>query len=103
MGNIRDVVNIARDIGQIISDLTSLHLKQLTELYREMLTKLLSWLVIALAAIFLAITGLVMILWGVHLLLSMVTGPAASAFILGIFLLLFAVIIYLVGRGIVKG
>ena len=103
MGNMRDIVNIARDIGHIASDLTSLHLRQLTELSREMLTKLFTWLVTALAAILLAVGGLGLIVWGAHMLLSLVTGPAAAAFILGGFLLMTAVIVYLVGRGLLKG
>jgi len=102
MGNIRDIVTIARDISQILSDLASLHLRQLTELYREMLTKLFAWLVTVLAAIFLAVGGLGLVLWGVHLVLSVAIGPAASAFVLGGFLLMCSVIVYLVGRGLLK-
>ncbi len=102
MGRIQDIVAIAKDVSQILDDLINCQLRQLTELYRDMLSKLLAWLVIALAAVFLALGGLSLILWGVHLLLSLVTGPAASAFILGAFLLMIAVIIYLVGRGMLK-
>jgi hypothetical protein len=68
-----------------------------------MLTKLFTWLVTALAAILLAVGGLGLIVWGGHILLSLVTGPAASAFILGGFLVMTAVIVYLVGRGLLKG
>ncbi|MBE0534929.1 MAG: hypothetical protein IH624_04605 [Phycisphaerae bacterium] len=102
MGSIQDIVAIAKDISQIIDDLVNCQLRQLTELYGQMLARLLAWLVIALTAVFLAIGGLSLIMWGVHLVLSLVTGPAASAFILGAFLLLIALIIYLVGRGMLK-
>lgn len=102
MGNLRDIVNIARDVSQIVSDLASVQLRQLTELYRVMLTKLFAWLATVLTAILLAIGGLGLVLWGVHLVLSLAIGPAASAFILGGFLLMCAVIVYLVGRGMLK-
>ncbi len=102
MGRIRDLVIIAKDVSQIVDDLVTCQFRQLTELYRDMLARLLAWLVIALAAVLLALGGLSLILWGVHLLLSMVTGPAASAFILGGFLLMMAVILYLIGRAMPK-
>jgi len=102
MGRVQEIVTIFKDVSQILDDLINCQLRQLTELWGDMLAKLLAWLVIALTAVFLALGGLSLIIWGVHLLLSIVTGPAASAFILGAFLLMIALIIYLVGRGMLK-
>lgn len=96
------MVSIMKDVSQIAGDLVQCQAVQLGRLYRRTLTKILAWLLIVLVSILLAIGGLGMILLGVHLRLSMITGAIGSAYIIGGFLLLLAVIIFLIGRNMLK-
>lgn len=102
MSRVSDLLLIAKDIGQIAADLLKCQAKQLAVVYKQTLTKILAWLLIALSSVLLAIGGLGMILWGAYIQLAVVLGPAGSAYILGAFLLLLAIIIFLLARSVLK-
>ena len=102
MSSIRDIVLIIKDVSQIASDLIKCQAQQLRYHYKELMTRMLAWVLMVLTAIMLAIGGLGMIVWAVYHQLSVITGPAASAYILGAFLLLLAIIVFLFARTILK-
>jgi hypothetical protein len=93
---------IMKDVSQIAGDLVKCQLDQLSAVYKEVLTRVLTWLLVTLVAIMLAVGGLGLILWGVHLRLSLVAGTAGSAVILGILMLFGAIILYLIARNLLK-
>ena len=102
MSSVRDIVLIIKDVSQIVSDLIKCQVQQLGHHYKELMTKMLTWVLMVLTAILLAIGGLGMILWAVYSQLSVVTNPVVSAYVLGAFLLLLAVIVFLSARNILK-
>lgn len=102
MGNLSDIVHIIKDVSLIAGDLVKCQAEHVSRLYKEILTNLLTWVLVVLVAILLAIGGLAMIMLAVHRQLSMLIGPAGSAYILGAFLILTAVIIFLLGRTMLR-
>lgn len=102
MSKIRDFAVILKDLSHIAADLMECQAEHLGRRYKEVLTKILTWLLVVLGAMLLAIGGLALILWGVYLQLSLLVGPGWSAYILGFFLILIAIIIFLFGRTILK-
>lgn len=102
MNSIKDMVLIFKDVSHIVTDMVRYQTEQIKEVYKETLTRILVWVLVVLTAIMLALGGLGMILWGVFFKLALVIGPAGSAFILGLFLILLAVIIFLIARGTMK-
>lgn len=102
MSNVGNIMLIAKDVSRLAADLAKYQLHQLSVLYRETLTKVVAWALIILTSILLAIGGIGMVVWAVYWQLSLVIGPAGSAYILGGFLILLAVIIFLVGRNTLR-
>ena len=102
MSKVGDILLIMKDASQIAVDLGKYQLHQLSVLYRETLTKVVAWALIILTSILLAISGIGMLVWAVYRQLSLLLGPVGSAYILGGFLILLAVIIFLVGRNTLR-
>jgi hypothetical protein len=102
MSKLRDAVLIMKDVSRIAADLIKYQVDRVADVSKEALTKVLTWLLIFLAAMLLAFGGLILILWGVYLQLSAAIGPSGSAGIIGVLLLLGAVILFLVAKGLLK-
>lgn len=102
MSTVKDLILIARDVGQIATDLVKVQADRMVEAYRDLLIKVLTWLLVVLASLLLAIGGLGMIVWGIYVQLSLVAGPVVSALVLGLFLLFGATVLFLIARGMLK-
>ncbi len=102
MSAVKDFILIAKDVGQIATDLFKVQADQLVNTYKQLLIHVLTWVLVLLAALLLAIGGLGLIVWGIYLQLSLVAGPVVSAFVLGVFLLFGAAILYLLARGMLN-
>jgi polyferredoxin len=98
MSTLHDIVLIVRDISQIAGDLVRNQIDRVVDNYKETQTRLMNWLLVVLVAIFLAIGGLGLIVYGIHVQLASMIGPAASGILLGIVLILIAAIIFLLAR-----
>jgi hypothetical protein len=70
MSKLRDAVLIMKDVSRIAADLIKYQVDRVADVSKEALTKVLTWLLIFLAAMLLAFGGLILILWGVYLQLS---------------------------------
>ncbi len=102
MGAVKDLLLIARDVGLIATDLLKVQADRMVETYKDVLVKVLTWLLVVLASLMLAIGGLGMIVWGLYLQLSLATGPVIAALVLGLFLLFGAAVLFLIARGMMK-
>ena len=102
MSSIKDFMLIVKDVSHIAADLVKVQTEHFTNLYRNIMTRLLAWLVVVLSAITLAIGGLGMILFAVYMQLSSLANPIVSAYILGAFLVLLALIVFLIARNMLK-
>ncbi len=102
MSAVKDLILIAKDLGQIATDLVRVQADQIANTYKEILTRVATWVLVLLAALLLAAGGLGMLLWGLYVQMSLVTGPVISALLLGVFLLFGAVILFLLARGMLK-
>lgn len=102
MSTVKDLFLIARDVGQIATDLVKVQADRMVEAYKDLLIKVLTWLLVVLASLLLAIGGLGMIVWGIYVQLSLVAGPVVSALVLGLFLLFGATVLFLIARGMLK-
>jgi len=102
MNALKDIILIMKDVGRITGDAVKVQLDQAADVYRDILMKVLTWLVVVLTALILAMGGLAMISWGVYLALSLVAGPAISALLVGVMLFLIAAIFFLIARGMLK-
>lgn len=98
MSKFRDIVLIVKDLSQITADLLKYQVDQIAALYKDTLTRLLTWLLLTLIAALLALGGLGFILWAAQVQLASVAGPVASAIIIGSGLIMVAVIIFLLAR-----
>ncbi len=102
MSAVKDILLIAKDLGQIAADLVKLQTDQIANVYKHVMIYVLTWALIALASLLLALGGLGMILWGIYLQMSLVAGAAISALVLGVFLFCVATILFLIARGMLK-
>ena len=102
MGTVKDLFLIARDVGQIATDLVKVQADRMVETYKDVLVKVLTWLLVVLASLMLAVGGLGMVVWGLYLQLSLATGPVIAALLLGLFLLFGAAVLFLIARGMMK-
>ena len=93
---------ILRDISQIVADLLKYQFEQFGNVYKKILIKIRGWVLAILTAIMLAIGGLGLFLVGAHIQLSVYVGPAGASYILGAFLILLAIIIFLFGKSLLK-
>ncbi len=98
MNKVKDAVMILKDIGYIFGDLFKVHLDHIFCLYKETLTNVFVWVLLFLASLLLALIALGFILWGAYIQLAMVTGPGVAGYIVGTFLFLLAIIVFLIGR-----
>jgi hypothetical protein len=102
MSAVRDLILIAKDLGQIATDLVKVQADQLANRYKQVLIRVMTWALVLLASLLLSVGGLGMILWGIYLQMSLVAGPVISALVLGAFLLCGAAILFLLARGMLK-
>lgn len=102
MSAVKDLILIARDVGHIATDLIKVNADQIGTAYKKMLVNILTWLLVVLASLLLAVGGLGMILWGIYLRMSLAAGPVISALVLGVFLFFGATVLFLIARGMLK-
>ncbi len=102
MSSVKDIVLLLKDVSQIATDLLKYQVDQVAITYKNVLSRVLKWLLVALAAIMLAAGGLGLILWGLYVTLSEIVGHIVSALIIGIPLILVAVIMLLIARNMLK-
>ncbi|MEJ2702388.1 MAG: hypothetical protein P8Z79_08095 [Sedimentisphaerales bacterium] len=102
MSKLRDVVLIMKDVSRIAADLMKYQVDRVADTSRRVLTNVLTWFLVFLAAMALAFGGLILILWGVYLKLSAAIGPSGSAVIIGVLLLLGATILFLSAKSLLK-
>lgn len=102
MDKMKEMLVIMKDISQIFGDLVKVQLHQITEMYKQILTKILTWALIIQAALLLAIGALAMIIAAIYMQLAYLINPIASAYILGAFLFLLAAVIYLLANAHLK-
>ena len=102
MSKFKDIVLLLKDVSQIATDLLKYQVDQVATAYKEVLTRVLKWLLVTLAAIVLASGGLGLILWGCYVKLSEMVGPVGSSLILGVPLLLIATIMLLIAKNLLK-
>ena len=95
MSTVRDMVLIIKDISNIVADILHLHLSQITATYKKIMTELLSWLLLVLLSILLAIGGLIFVIYGTHVYLSRMIGEVSSSMLLGGIIIFLSVIIFL--------
>lgn len=102
MRTVKDFILIAKDVSQIAADVLKIQVDQVADAYRHVLLKVMTWAMVLLAALLLAVGGLGMIVWALYLQISLVAGKVISALALGVFLLFGATILFFVAREIVR-
>jgi hypothetical protein len=96
MSVLQDVLLIIKDVSRIAAGMVETQVNRATEAGKEALNHAVKLLLAGLAAVIIALSGLVFVLRGAYVILAAATGPAASAFILGAVLLVIAVIVFLI-------
>lgn len=99
MSALRDLVLIIKDITQISTDLIRCQIDQLAAVYKDILTRTLSLLLLQLTAIILALGGVALMVSSIHTWLMLLIGPLAAGILLGTILILLGLVLFLVVRG----
>ena len=102
MNTIRDIVLIMKDISSLTADLIRCQVDHIAVTYKQTLSKLMTWALLVLVAILLALGGIGLIISGLHMQLAARIGPIATGYLLGGILLLLAAIIFLLARSQTK-
>jgi len=102
MSAVRDILLIARDVGQIAADAVKIQADRAANAYKQVMVQVLTWALVAMASLLLAVGGLGMIVWALYLQMSLVAGAVISALVLGAFLFCGAMILFLIARGMSK-
>ena len=102
MSAVRDILLIAKDVGQIAADLVKIQAAQVANAHKHVMVHVLTPVFVLLAALLLAVGGLGMIVWGIYLQMSLIAGAVISALVLGVFLFCGATILFLIARGMLK-
>ncbi len=102
MSLLRDLVITAGDAVRLSSDLMRYKLETETKAVKRGISHTAVGLVFYLLAFLLAAAGFGFILYGAFVLVAHETGPGAAGLIVGVAVLLLAVLVPLVGRGLVN-
>ena len=102
MSAVKDILLIAKDVGQIAADLVKIQAGQVAHAHKQVMVRVLTPAFVLLASLLLAVGALGMIVWGIYLQMSLVAGAVISALVLGVFLFCGAAILFLIARGMLK-
>ena len=102
MSILQDVLLIVKDVGRVTAGMVETQVNRAAEAGKRTLNNAVKLLLAGLAAVIIALGGLVFVLWGAYVILAAATGPAAAAFILGAVLLVIAIIVFLIAAKIQK-
>ncbi len=102
MSAVKDILLIARDVGQIAADLVKMQADQVAGAYKQVTVHVLTPVFVLLASLLLGVGGLGMIVWSLYLQMSLIAGAVISALVLGVFLFCGATILFLIARGMLK-
>ena len=102
MSAVKDILLIAKDVGQIAADLVKIQAAQVAQAHKHVMVHVLTPVFVLLASLLMAVGGLGLIVWGIYLQMSLVAGAVISALVLGVFLFCGATIFFLIARGMLK-
>lgn len=102
MSLLRDLVITAGDAARLSSDLMRYKLETETKAIKRGVSQTAVYLTFCLLAFLLAAVGFGFILYGAFVLVAYETGPGAGGLIVGFAVLLLAVLVPLVGRGLAR-
>ena len=102
MSKLRDMALIMRDISQITQDLLRVQIDHIAVTYKQIISRLLSWLLMVLVSIILGLGGISLMIYSLYVHLGKMIGPSASAVLIGTVLVMVAIIVFLLARAKIK-
>jgi hypothetical protein len=98
MSLLKDIVLVARDMGDLANDIISCQLQTAVNMYKKTMANLLACFFMMVAGVVIAIGGLAMIVFGLHLWLTLYLGPVFAGLLLGAALLLISLLFFVAAK-----
>lgn len=98
MSKLYDLVTIMKDLSLVTTDLVKCQIDHVGHLYKQTAIRLLTFLLLTLAALALAAGGLGFILWSIYARLAIEIGPIISGLVIGLLLIMASIIVFLIAR-----